>query len=73
MRTDSRVIVLEALLPPGNAFHIGKLLDMNSLVLAGGPDRDACDLLALLSAAGLEHRRVLRTATLAIVEAALAQ
>ncbi|HTB49613.1 MAG TPA: methyltransferase [Solirubrobacteraceae bacterium] len=73
MRTDSRVIVIEALLPSGDAFHIGKLLDMNSLVLAAGPDRDESHLLALLSSAGLEHRRVVRTATLAILEAASAR
>lgn len=71
MRTDSRVLVLEALLPPGDAYHIGKLLDMNSLVLAAGPDRDEERLLALLSASGLQRRRIIHTTTLAIVEAAL--
>ena len=73
MRTDSRLIVIEALLPQGDAFHIGKLLDMNSLVLVAGPDRDEGDLLALLSSAGLEQIRVVQTPTLAVIEAALAR
>jgi O-methyltransferase domain len=70
MRADSRLLVLEALLPSGDAFHHGKLLDVNSLVLVAGPDRDADALVALLADAGLACRRVVRTATLALFEAA---
>ncbi|HWF75463.1 MAG TPA: methyltransferase [Solirubrobacteraceae bacterium] len=72
MRPDSRVLVLEALLPPGDAFHMGKLLDMNSLVLVAGPDREEHDLVELLSGAGLGCRRVIHTTTLGIIEAGLA-
>ncbi len=48
-----RVLVLEAVLPAGDEFHVGKLLDLNSLVLVGGPDRAERDLVTLLGGAGL--------------------
>jgi hypothetical protein len=64
-----RVLVIEALLPAGDAFHIGKLLDLNSLVLVGGADRDEHDLVALLAATGLRVTQVVHTTTLAILEA----
>jgi hypothetical protein len=64
-----RALVLEALLPAGDEFHIGKLLDLNSLVLVGGPDRDERDLVELLGAAGLRIVRIVHTTTLAIFEA----
>ena len=64
-----RVLVLEALLPPGDAFHMGKLLDLNSLVLVAGPDRDEDALVALLARAGLAVRHVVHTTTLGVIEA----
>ncbi|GAA1766820.1 methyltransferase [Luedemannella helvata] len=69
MRPDSRLIVLEALLPPGDTYHVGKLLDLHSLVLVAGPDRDETDLRALLDRAGLRVSDVRPTDTLAILEA----
>jgi predicted O-methyltransferase YrrM len=70
MRPDSRLLVLEALIAPGNEFHLGKLLDVNSLVLAGGIDRTEEELERLLAAAGLElTRSIPTTSTLAILEA----
>jgi hypothetical protein len=69
MRPDSRILVLEAVLPEGDSFHIGKLLDMNSLVLVAGPDRSESRLLELMSAAGLRQTRVIHTATLMLIEA----
>ncbi len=72
-REDSRLIVLEALLPPGDQFHLGKLLDLNSLVLVAGPDRDAHQLAALLDRGGFHARRVVPTTTLAIMECGVAR
>jgi len=69
MRPDSRLLALEALLAPGDAPEIGRLLDLHSLVLVEGPDRDADDLARLLAAAGLELKRVVPTTTLSILEA----
>lgn len=69
MRPDSRLVLLEALLAPGDAPEIGRLLDLHSLVLVEGPDRDLDDLRRLLAGAGLELRRTVPTDTLSILEA----
>lgn len=69
MRPDSRLLVLEALIPPGNDFHMGKLLDLNSLVLAGGVDRTHEELKQLIEAAGLKLTQLIQTSSLAILEA----
>ena len=61
MPKDGRVLLLEALLSPDNAFDVGKLMDINSLVLAGGPDRRVEDYESLLQSAGLELLEVRRT------------
>jgi SAM-dependent methyltransferase len=71
-RDDSRLIVVEALLPPRDQFHLGKLLDLNSLVLVAGPDRDEHELAALLRRGGFHARRVVPTTTLAIIECEVA-
>jgi SAM-dependent methyltransferase len=65
----SRLLVIEPLLPPGDTFHMGKLLDLNSLVLVAGPDRGAEDLRALLHTARFTVIRTIRTETLGILEA----
>jgi hypothetical protein len=64
-----RLLVLEALLPPGDETHIGKLLDLHSLVLVAGPDRTRTDYERLLARAGLGIERVTATPTLAIMQA----
>ena len=69
MRPDSRLILLEAQLPEGDEFHIGKLLDLHSLVLVAGPDRSREDLATLLSQAGLLLSESITTQTLTIFEA----
>jgi O-methyltransferase domain len=68
MRPGSRLIVLEALIPSGDGFHVGKLLDLHSLVLVGGPDRSEVDFATLFSGAGLRLERVVPTDTLACLE-----
>ncbi|WP_341720833.1 methyltransferase [Micromonospora sp. FIMYZ51] len=69
MRPDSRLLVLEAILPDGDAYHVGKLLDLHSLVLTGAPDRSREQLIELLHQAGLETVSVTQTATLAVLAA----
>lgn len=65
-----RLLVIEALLAPGNEYDIGKLLDVNSLVLAGGEDRTATRYDALFQATGFRLQRVLPTSNaLALIEA----
>lgn len=52
MPPDARLLVIEAVLPPGDAFDVGKLMDVHSLALAAGPDRDEPALRDLLAAGG---------------------
>jgi hypothetical protein len=59
----SRLLVLEALLPPLDQFDIGKLMDVHSLALAAGPDRDLDQLQALLASAGFRLHAVHRSSS----------
>jgi hypothetical protein len=68
MPSRGKLIVLEALLPDGDQFHIGKLLDLHSLVTVAGPDRGLAELESLFTAADLALSRVVHTPSLAIME-----
>ena len=69
MHADSRLLLLEPLLEPGNEFDWGKLYDVLLLVMAGGGGRSLEALQELFAKADLELVRVIRTRTLPIVEA----
>jgi O-methyltransferase domain/Dimerisation domain len=75
MRDDSVVLLGEQVIAAGNAPDFAKLLDLEMLVLTdGGRERTAGDFERLLSAAGLELRGVVNTASGAkIVEAVLSR
>ncbi len=68
MPEHGKLIVLEALLPAGDGFHIGKLLDLHSLVTVAGPDRGRPELESLFAKEDLELTRVVPTQSLAIME-----
>jgi hypothetical protein len=51
---DSRLILLEAVVPPGNEPGGGKWLDLLMLALFGGRERDEAQWRALLEAVGFE-------------------
>jgi hypothetical protein len=66
-----RVILLESVLEPGNAPHLGKLIDLEMLMVAGGRERTADEFNALFDAAGFTMTAVIPTRSpLSIVEAA---
>lgn len=69
MRPDSRLLLLEAVLPPGDTFDVAKLYDVHTLVLTGGTHRTAEETAALLDRAGLRLDTVRPTATLTILTA----
>jgi SAM-dependent methyltransferase len=69
MRPDSRMIILEAVPLPGDAYDIGKVMDVKQLVLFGGHARTEAEFDALFARAGLRRTAVIRTPTLVIVEA----
>ena len=39
MKPESRLLLVEMVLPPGDAPHFGKILDMTMLVMPGGEER----------------------------------
>jgi len=69
MRPDSELLLLEAVLPPGDAPDVAKLFDVHTLVLSGGAHRDPAATGALLARAGLRLDRVTPTPTLTVLRA----
>jgi hypothetical protein len=70
MGPNSRLLLVEMVLPAGDAPHPGKMLDMVMLVLPGGQERTETEYVDLLGKAGFRLARVIPTASAAsIVEA----
>ncbi|HET6467429.1 MAG TPA: methyltransferase [Geminicoccaceae bacterium] len=71
MAADARLLVIEHVLPPGNAPSWGKLLDLQMLVLTpGGQERDEAGFHGLLATAGFRLERVLPAGpTASLIEA----
>jgi hypothetical protein len=57
----ARLLVVETVIPAGNAFSFGKLLDLEMLCLPGGIERTEAEYRALFKAAGFRLERVLAT------------
>jgi hypothetical protein len=71
MGASARLLVIEHVLPPGNARDWGKLLDLQMLVLSpSGRERDEAGFRALLGTAGFRLERVLPAGpTASLIEA----
>lgn len=71
MKSDSRLLVIEMVIPAGNDFHPGKISDMIMLAFTpGGSERTAQEYQALFAKAGFELARVVPTASpVSVVEA----
>ena len=70
MGPDSRLLIMEFVLPDGPEPHTGKLMDLWLALLVGGRERTRGQYAELLAEAGLELVRVVGTAAaIAIVEA----
>jgi hypothetical protein len=68
--TRGRVILLESVLQPGNAPDLGKLIDLEMLMIPGGRERTAEEFADLFGRAGFDLTRVVATgAPLSVVEA----
>ncbi len=61
MADGSRLLVIEEVIPPGNAPHPSKFDDLHMLVLLEGRERTADEFRALLDAAGFALTTVLST------------
>ncbi len=73
MKPESKLLIVEFVLPSDNSPHPGKILDMVMLTVAGGEERTEEEYSALLAKAGLRMTRVVPTASAAsIVEAVVA-
>lgn len=70
MKPDSRLLLIEMVLPPGNAPHPGKVLDMMMLVGPGGQERTEQEYRMLLEKAGFHLTRVVPTnSSVSVIEA----
>ena len=70
MRPDSRLLIVETVIPEDNSPHQGKLQDLVMLVLPGGQERTAAEYDSLLAKGGFKLRRVIpTTSVVSIVEA----
>lgn len=67
MKPGSRLLIVEMILPSGDASHPGKLLDMAMLAITGGQERTEVEYRALLARGGFELLRVIPTASAASV------
>ncbi|MES2465605.1 MAG: methyltransferase [Armatimonadota bacterium] len=73
MSPDSRLLLVESVLPPGDMPHPGKVLDMVMLTIPGGQERTEAEYAALLGKAGFRLNRVVPTeSAVSVVEAVLA-
>jgi hypothetical protein len=61
MKPGSRLLLIEMVLPPGDALHPGKMLDMMMLVGPGGRERTEQEYGTLLGQAGFRVTRVVPT------------
>jgi hypothetical protein len=67
------VLIVEMVLPAGDAPHPGKMLDMVMLVVPGGQERTKAEYLALFDNVGFRLDRLVPTASeVSVVEAVLA-
>ena len=70
MGPTGRLLIVETVLPEGNAPHQGKLQDLVMLVFPGGQERTEAEYAALLAKGGFQLRRVIpTTSVVSIVEA----
>ena len=70
MRPDSRLLIVETVIPEDNSPHQGKLQDLVMLVLPGGQERTEAEYDSLLTKGGFKLRRVIPTASVvSLVEA----
>jgi ubiquinone/menaquinone biosynthesis C-methylase UbiE len=69
MRPESKLLVIESVIPPGNEPFIGKFLDLHMLLIPGGKERTEDEYRALYVRAGFKLTRVVATGTeVSIVE-----
>jgi len=70
MPTDSKLLVVESVIPPGNEPFKGKFLDLVMMLLPGGKERSEVEYQILFDKAGFEITRIVSTTTeISVIEA----
>ncbi|MFB6456260.1 methyltransferase [Chitinophaga sp. Hz27] len=59
MKPGSKLLIVDAVIPPPNIQHRGKLMDITMLTVTGGKERTAAEFKLLLEAAGLQFNKVI--------------
>lgn len=75
LRDGARILVIDAVMKPGNAPDPNKFMDVNMMALTGGRERTEAEFSRLFAAAGLQLQRVLplpAPATLSLLEGSVA-
>ena len=67
MNPTGRLLLVEMVLPPGDAPHPGKMLDMTMLVSMGSQERTEVEYESLLSKAGFRLMQVMPTSSAASI------
>lgn len=72
-RPEARLLIIESVLSEGNGWDLGKLIDIEMMVVAGGQERTGTEWAALLGRSGLRIVGVTPTSPpLSVIEVALA-
>jgi hypothetical protein len=61
MKTESRLLVVEMVIPPGNDPSVAKLLDLEMLVITGGRERTKAEFNNLFVSSGFKLSRIIPT------------
>jgi hypothetical protein len=70
MNPDGKLLIVEMVLPEGDAPHMGKMLDMMMMLVPGGEERTAAEYAELLEPNGFRVTRVVPTdSAVSVVEA----
>jgi len=61
LNREGKLIVLEAVIPPGNSFSISKLLDLEVFLMGGGCERTKKEFENLMGHSGFRLSRIIDT------------
>jgi hypothetical protein len=61
MDSGSRLLIVEAIIPPGNAFSVSKFLDLEVLLMGGGCERNKEEFESLMKKSGFRLSQIIHT------------
>ena len=70
MKPNTKLLVIEMIVPPGNTPSIAKLLDLEMFVITGGSERTEVEFKALIESSGFTLSRIISTnESISVIEA----